>query len=76
MNTECHHHITWLIAARAGLPPDETRIIAYSSQSTDDNDMIGDFDKCIGHRDQANTGEERRIERYPELSSNPAYGGP
>lgn len=45
MNTEFHYHITWLIAARAGLPPEDARIVAYSSQYTDDNDIIFEIDK-------------------------------
>lgn len=45
MNTEFHYHITWLIAARAGLPPEDARIVAYSSQYTDDNDSIFEIDK-------------------------------
>ncbi|MFH1081128.1 MAG: DUF6765 family protein [Pseudomonadota bacterium] len=47
MNTEFHYYITWLIAARAGLPPEDTRIVAYSSQYTDDNDIIFRIDKDL-----------------------------
>ncbi|PKN05240.1 MAG: hypothetical protein CVU74_02795 [Deltaproteobacteria bacterium HGW-Deltaproteobacteria-9] len=47
MNAEFHYHITWLIAARAGLPPEDTRIVAHSSQYTDDNDSIFEIDKDL-----------------------------
>jgi hypothetical protein len=47
MNVEFHYYITWLIAARAGLPPEEARIVAYSSQFTDDNDIIFRIDKDL-----------------------------
>jgi len=45
MNIEFHYHITWLIAAWAGLPPEDTRILATASQYTDDNDIIFEIDK-------------------------------
>lgn len=38
MDIEFHYHITHLIAARAGFRGDDLRILAYSSQQTDDND--------------------------------------
>jgi hypothetical protein len=47
MNTEFHYHITCLIAARAGLPPQDVQIVAYSSQYTDDNDSIFEIDKDL-----------------------------
>jgi hypothetical protein len=47
MNTEFHYHITWLIAARAGLSPEDAQILAYSSQYTDDNDIICKIDKDL-----------------------------
>jgi hypothetical protein len=47
MNTEFHYHIIWLIAARAGLPPEDAQIVAYSSQHTDDNDIIFEIDKDL-----------------------------
>ena len=37
MNIEFHYYITYLIAARAGLRNDDLRVLAYSSQFTDDN---------------------------------------
>jgi hypothetical protein len=40
MDIEFHYYITFIIARRAGFKPEEARIIAYSSQYTDDNDMI------------------------------------
>jgi hypothetical protein len=45
MNAEFHYHITWLIAARAGLPAEDTEILATSSQYTDDNSIIFEIDK-------------------------------
>lgn len=45
MNSEFHYHITWLIAARAGLPAEDTEILATSSQYTDDNSIIFEIDK-------------------------------
>jgi len=45
MDIEFHYHMTCLIAARAGLPPEETRIVAYSSQYVDDNSIIFEIDK-------------------------------
>ena len=47
MNREFHYFITGLIAARAGLPPQDARIVAYSSQYTDDNDSIFEIDKGL-----------------------------
>jgi len=45
MNIEFHYHITQLIAARAGLPPEDAEILAISSQYVDDNSMIFKIDK-------------------------------
>jgi hypothetical protein len=45
VNREFHYDITWLIAARAGLPPHDVQIVAYASQYTDDNDIIFIIDK-------------------------------
>ena len=45
MNIEFHYHITRLIAARAGFPPEDADIIAISSQYVDDNSMIFKIDK-------------------------------
>ena len=45
MNIEFHYHITRLIAARAGFPPEDADIIAFSSQYVDDNSMIFEIDK-------------------------------
>ena len=44
MDIEFHYYITHLIAARAGLPPEDARILAWSSQHTDDNDRIFEID--------------------------------
>ncbi|MCX5806157.1 MAG: hypothetical protein NT010_08860 [Proteobacteria bacterium] len=40
MDIEFHYYITYIIACRAGFKPEDARIIAYSSQYTDDNDTI------------------------------------
>jgi len=45
MDIEFHYYITYLIAARAGFGPEDAFIIAYSSQYTDDNDIIFTVDK-------------------------------
>jgi len=45
MDAEFHYHITWLIAARAGLPPEDVEILSTASQYTDDNDIIFEIDK-------------------------------
>ena len=45
MNLEFHYHITWLIAASAGLPAKDVEILATASQYTDDNDIIFEIDK-------------------------------
>lgn len=40
MDIEFHYYITYLIAARAGFSPDDSYLLAYSSQYVDDNDII------------------------------------
>lgn len=45
MNHEFHYYITYVVAARAGLPPQDAQLVAYSSQYTDDNDIIFEIDK-------------------------------
>jgi hypothetical protein len=50
MDIEFHYYITYIIARRAGFKPEEARIIAYSSQYTDDNDMIYKINE--GHPDE------------------------
>jgi hypothetical protein len=47
MNAEFHYYITWLIAARAGFPPGDARIVAWSSQYTDDNSTIFTIDRDL-----------------------------
>lgn len=47
MDIEFHYHMTWLIAARAGLPPEDAEIFATSSQYVDDNSIIFEIDKDI-----------------------------
>jgi hypothetical protein len=37
MDIEFHYYMTYLIAARAGLPPEHAEIIAHAAQSVDDN---------------------------------------
>ena len=37
MDIEFHYYMTYIIARRAGFKPEESQIIAYSSQYTDDN---------------------------------------
>ncbi len=43
MNKEFHYYITYLIAARAGLCPNEAFKVAYSSQYVDDNDIVSEI---------------------------------
>jgi hypothetical protein len=50
MDIEFHYYITYIIALRAGFKPEDARIIAYSSQYTDDNDMIYEIHK--GHQEE------------------------
>ena len=40
MDIEFHYYITYLIAARAGLPPPDALTLAWACQYTDDNTMI------------------------------------
>ena len=40
LNIEFHYYMTYLIAARAGFSTEDARILAYSSQYIDDNDII------------------------------------
>ncbi len=47
MNLEFHYHITWLVAARAGLSPEDVRVLAYASQFTDDNNRIFTVDEGL-----------------------------
>lgn len=48
MDIEFHYHMTYLIAARAGLGPAEALTLAHSCQFVDDNDMVFEI-----HKDQA-----------------------
>jgi hypothetical protein len=45
MDIEFHYHMTYIIARRAGFSPNDSYVIAYSSQYTDDNtdDKTGPF---------------------------------
>lgn len=45
MDHEFHYSITYLIAARAGFPPEQALTIAHACQFVDDNDMIFEVDK-------------------------------
>ena len=45
MDIEFHYYMTFLIAAKAGFGPEDARIIAYSSQYVDDNDLIFEISK-------------------------------
>jgi hypothetical protein len=45
MDIEFHYYMTFLIAAKAGFGQKEAKIIAYSSQYVDDNDMIFEINK-------------------------------
>ena len=45
MDFEFHYYMTYLIAARAGFDPHDARLLAYSSQFIDDNDMVLEIDK-------------------------------
>jgi len=40
MDKEFHYYITYITALKAGFKPEDSSIIAYSSQYTDDNDII------------------------------------
>ena len=45
MNIEFHYYMTYLVAARAGLGPEDAHILAYSSQYTDDNTVRFEVDE-------------------------------
>ncbi len=62
MNLEFHYHLTYLIAARAGFPPEDARTIATASQYTDDNSIIFEIDK---DRPTAHSGSEKTILKIP-----------
>ncbi len=47
MDIEFHYYITYLIAARAGLPPADSLTLAWASQYTDDNTLICTVDKGL-----------------------------
>jgi len=47
LNHEFHYCITYVIAARAGLPPQDAQVLAHSSQYTDDNNRIFKIDKGL-----------------------------
>jgi len=48
MDIEFHYYMTYLIAAHAGLGPDEAGVVAYASQYVDDNDMVCEVNKGKG----------------------------
>ncbi len=43
MDIEFHYYITYLVARRAGFPPDDAYLIGYASQYTDDNNALYDI---------------------------------
>ncbi len=45
MDIEFHYYMTFLVAAKAGFGQDEAKIIGYSSQFVDDNDLIFEINK-------------------------------
>ncbi|MFQ5478757.1 MAG: DUF6765 family protein [Candidatus Binatia bacterium] len=45
MDIEFHYYMTYLIAARAGMGPEDAYTVAYSSQYVDDNDTVFAIDK-------------------------------
>ena len=45
MDIEFHYYMTFLIAAKAGFGEEDAKIIGYSSQYVDDNDMIFEISK-------------------------------
>ncbi len=47
MDSEFHYYLTYLIAARAGLPPPDALTVAWASQYTDDNTLICTVDKGL-----------------------------
>lgn len=48
MDIEFHYYMTYLIATKAGLDADNSRILAHSSQFIDDNDIVFEVDKGKG----------------------------
>ena len=44
MDVEFHYHVTYLVAARAGLAPDQARLLARACQAVDDNDTVFEVD--------------------------------
>ena len=48
MDIEFHYYMTYLIAAKAGLDTTSSRVLAYSSQFIDDNDIVFEVDKGQG----------------------------
>ncbi len=48
MNVEFHYYMTYLIATKAGFDPNDSIVLAYSSQFTDDNDIVFEVDKGKG----------------------------
>lgn len=72
MDIEFHFYITQLIAQRAGFSPEDSRIIAYSSQYTDDNvdyyTVIGGpepYNNYISQTMDITTPQEDRLWIYP-----------
>jgi len=49
--------------------------ISEASLSTRAEELVRDLSSCIGEQDQTNQNEGKRIGRYLELSTSPAYGG-
>lgn len=45
MDIEFHYYITYLIAARTGLPPQDAQTIAWACQHTDDNNRLFKIDE-------------------------------
>ena len=48
MDIEFHYYMTYLIAAKAGLDTNGTRVLAHSSQFIDDNDIVFEVDRGKG----------------------------
>ena len=40
MDKEFHFYITYIVAQKAGFGPEDSYRIAYSSQYTDDNELV------------------------------------
>jgi len=47
MDIEFHYYMTWLIAARAGLPPGDAQTLAWACQYADDNSTIFTIDRGL-----------------------------